>query len=72
MLADTVPSQDAVAASSGPSFASSGLGDEMLFALEDDAFLDEIDLMLVAPRIPELDPLDEITPRIREVAVSPW
>jgi hypothetical protein len=44
----------------------------MLFALEDDAFLDEIDLMLVAPRIPELDPLDEITPRIREVAVSPW
>ena len=72
VLADTVPSQDAVAASSGPSLASSGLGGELLFALEDDAFLDEIDLMLVAPRIPELDPLDEITPRIREVAVSPW
>jgi ElaB/YqjD/DUF883 family membrane-anchored ribosome-binding protein len=48
------------------------VGNDVLSTLEDDAFLQEVDLMLLAPRIPELDPLDEITPRIREVAVSPW
>lgn len=53
--------------------ASRGLAENAPWlTLEDDAFLQEVDLMLMAPRIPELDPLDEITPRIREVAVSPW
>jgi hypothetical protein len=45
---------------------------DVLSSLEDDALLQEVDLMLMAPRIHELDPLDEITPRIREIAVSPW
>ncbi len=70
LVEETVTAQDPTA-SSGPTLASSETGD-VWFALEDEAFLDEVDLMLVTPRIPELDPLDEITPRIREVSVSPW
>lgn len=38
----------------------------------DDPFLDELELMLSSPQVPELSPLDEITPRIREVAVNLW
>ncbi len=64
VLEDTVTPQNTM--------ASPGLGNDVFLNLEDDAFLQEVDLMLLAPRIPELDPLDEITPRIREVAVSPW
>ena len=71
VLEDTAPSQNAMA-STGLTPASRGLGNDVLSTLEDDAFLQEVDLMLIAPRIPALDPLDEITPRIREVAVSPW
>jgi hypothetical protein len=70
LLEETDTAQNPTA-SNGPTLASSGVGD-IWFALEDEAFLDEVDLMLVTPRIPELDPLDEITPRIREVSVSPW
>lgn len=38
----------------------------------DDPFLDELELMLSSPQVAELSPLDEITPRIREVAVNLW
>ena len=38
----------------------------------DDPFLDELELMLSGPHVPGLSPLDEITPRIREVAVNIW
>ena len=41
-------------------------------ALEGDPFLDELELMLSSPHVPGLSPLDEITPRIREVAVDVW
>ena len=37
-----------------------------------DPFLDELELMLSTPHVPELSPLDEITPRIREVAINVW
>ena len=38
----------------------------------EDALLDELELMLSRPHVPGLSPLDEITPRIREVAVNVW
>ena len=38
----------------------------------DDPFLDELELMLSGPHVPGLSPLDEITPRIREVVVNIW
>lgn len=38
----------------------------------EDAFLDELEMMLSSPQVPVLSPLDEITPRIREVAVNVW
>ena len=38
----------------------------------DDPFLDELELMLSSPQVPGLTPLDEVTPRIREVAVNVW
>lgn len=38
----------------------------------EDPFLDELELMLSRPHVPGLSPLDEITPRIREVAVNVW
>ena len=42
-------------------------------ALEnDDPFLIELELMLSSPQVPGLTPLDEITPRIREVVVNVW
>ena len=41
-------------------------------AESEDAFLDELELMLSSPQVPELRPVDEITPRIREVAVNVW
>lgn len=39
---------------------------------DDDPFLDELELALSSPHVPGLSPLDEITPRIREVAVNVW
>ena len=65
---EVVPARDQEATS--PIMASTSLADDLFFT--DDPFLAEVELMLTDPRIPELDPLDEITPRIREVAVSPW
>ena len=50
---------------STPSFTDPAVGSE-------DAFLDELEMMLSSPQVPVLSPLDEITPRIREVAVNVW
>jgi len=42
-------------------------------ALEgEDQFLGELELMLTRPHVPGLSPLDEITPRISDVAVNVW
>ena len=41
-------------------------------ATSEDGFLEELDEALGSPPIPELTPLDEITPRIRETAVYRW
>lgn len=38
----------------------------------EDAFLDELEMMLTSPQVPVLSPVDEITPRIREVAINVW
>ena len=39
---------------------------------DDDPFLDELELVLSSPQVPGLSQLDEITPRIRDVAVNVW
>jgi anti-sigma factor RsiW len=36
------------------------------------SLLDQLDLVLTTPQIPELTSLDEFTPRIREIAINPW
>jgi len=42
-------------------------------ALEyEDAFLDELELVLSSPQVPQLSLLDELTPRVREGAVNIW
>ena len=41
-------------------------------AATDDLFLDELELVLSGPQVPQLSPLDELTPRIRDVAVDVW
>ena len=41
-------------------------------AESNDAFMDRLELVLSSPQVPELSPLDEITPRVREVAVNVW
>lgn len=38
----------------------------------DDPFLDELELMLNSPQVLGLTPLDEITPRVREISVNVW
>jgi hypothetical protein len=38
----------------------------------DDLFLDELELVLSGPQVPQLSSLDELTPRIRDVAVNVW
>lgn len=37
-----------------------------------DLFLDELELVLSGPQVPQLSSLDELTPRIRDVAVNVW
>ena len=37
-----------------------------------EAFMDRVESVLVDPQIRELTTLDAITPRVREVALSPW
>ena len=50
-----------------PSRTGSGTSTE-----SDDAFLDELELVLSGPRVPQLTSLDELTPRIRDIAVNVW
>lgn len=38
----------------------------------DDTFLDDLEVILSRPQVPELSPFDEITPQIREVSVNVW
>ena len=38
----------------------------------DGTFLDELELALSAPQVPQLSSLDELTPRIRDAAVKVW
>ncbi len=38
----------------------------------DDTFLDDLEVILSRPQVPELSPLDEITPQIRAVSVNVW
>tara|TARA_B100001123_G_scaffold38637_1_gene39893 strand:- start:7836 stop:8519 length:684 start_codon:yes stop_codon:yes gene_type:complete len=38
----------------------------------DETFLEEIEVILSNPQIPELSPFDEITPQIREVSINVW
>ena len=38
----------------------------------DDPFLNELELMLNSPQVLGLTPLDEITPRVREISVNVW
>ena len=38
----------------------------------DDPFLDELEVMLNNPQVLGLTPLDEITPRVREISVNVW
>ena len=38
----------------------------------DDTFLNDLEIILSRPQIPELTPLDEITPQIRQVSVNVW
>ena len=38
----------------------------------DDLFLDELELVLSGPQVPQLSSLDELTPRLRGVAVNVW
>ena len=42
------------------------------FTDPDAAFQDELELVLSAPQVPQLTSLDELTPRIRDVAVNVW
>ena len=63
--AETAPVSPVQQQPSTPSFTDPAVGSE-------DAFLDELEMMLSSPQVPVLSPLDEITPRIREVAVNVW
>ena len=38
----------------------------------DDTFLDDLEVILSRPQVPELSPFDEITPQIRAVSVNVW
>ena len=38
----------------------------------DEAFLDELEVILSRPQVPQLSPFDAITPQIREVSVNVW
>lgn len=40
--------------------------------VSDEALLDEVELVIVNSGVPELRHLDEITPRVREIALYPW
>lgn len=51
-----------------PSLTPAGVGP----ADTDDLFLDELELVLCGPQVPQLSSLDELTPRIRDVAVNVW
>ena len=51
-----------------PSLTPEGVGS----ADTDDLFLDELELVLSGPQVPQLSSLDELTPRIRDVAVNVW
>lgn len=39
---------------------------------EEEAFLEELELSLISPRVSQLQVFDELTPRVREVAVNVW
>ena len=39
---------------------------------DDDAFMDQVEFVLVDSQIQELSTLDAITPRVREVVLRPW
>ena len=41
-------------------------------SVDDEAFMDEVELVLSNPQVQELSTLDAITPRIREVAINLW
>ena len=38
----------------------------------DETFLEELEVILSRPQVPELSPFDEITPQIREVSINVW
>jgi hypothetical protein len=59
----TAPAGDATLPASGPA---------SLTGTDDEAFMEQVEAVLVDPQISELSALDAITPRIREVALSPW
>ena len=40
--------------------------------VDDEAFMNEVELVLSSPQVQELSTLDAITPRIRAVAIYPW
>jgi len=63
-----VPLQAAATPLPRPSLTPEGTGS----ADTDDLFLDELELVLSGPQVPQLSSLDELTPRIRDIAVNVW